>query len=472
MSNVITPVIMCGGVGSRLWPVSRESLPKQFITLVGSRSTFQQTLLRVQCGTLFSKPIVVTHSDFRFIVAEQVQELGLEVDIALEPCRRDSALAVAVASEIAQRRDPTNNVLILSADHVVRNEDAFHAACADASRLANDGRIVTFGIVSTCPATSFGYIRPGTKMHGAEAFAIEAFSEKPDASHAKQLVADGCLWNSGNFVFRPEVMLNEMRRLQPAIANAARDAVDGATEDLDFRRLAEQAFARAPKLSVDYAVMEHTSLGVVLAVDFGWSDIGSWDAVWDIRERDDNGNATEGAAEVFDTHNSLVLSDGSSLIAVLGCRDIIVVSTVDATLVTTRDRVADVKPLVERLRMRNRREAIEHRRMLRPWGHYQGVDSGNRYQVKRIVVKPGASLSLQKHFHRAEHWVVVRGTAEVSVDETVKIVHENESAYIPIGSTHRLMNPGKIPLELIEVQVGSYLGEDDIVRLDDVYHRA
>jgi mannose-1-phosphate guanylyltransferase/mannose-6-phosphate isomerase len=463
---------MCGGVGSRLWPVSRESLPKQFITLVGSRSTFQQTLLRVQCEALFSKPIVVTHSDFRFIVAEQVHELGIEVDIALEPSRRDSALAVAVASEIAQRRDPVANMLILSADHIVRNDNAFHAACAEAGRFANDGQIVAFGIVPAYPATGFGYIRPGTKLNGGAAFAIDAFSEKPDASRAKQLVADGCLWNSGNFVFRPEVMLNEMRRLQPAIAHAGRDAVDGATKDLDFRRLAEQPFAQAPKLSVDYAVMEHTSLGVVIAVDFGWSDIGSWDAVWDIRERDSDGNATDGSVEIFDTHNSLILSDDSSLTAVLGCRDIVVVSTVDATLVTTRDRVADVKLLVERLRTRNRREAIEHRRMLRPWGHYQSVDSGNRYQVKRIVVKSGASLSLQKHFHRAEHWVVVRGTAEVSVDETVKIVHENESAYIPIGSTHRLMNPGKIPLELIEVQVGSYLGEDDIVRLDDVYHRA
>jgi len=467
----LIPVLMCGGAGTRLWPVSRESMPKQFVPLIGSLSTFQQTLQRVADPALFARPIVITAQDFRFIVAEQLRELGVEADIVLEPMRRDSGPAIAVAAAFAQTRAPDATVLVLAADHVVRKPEEFLAACRAGAAAVAAGRIVTFGIRPTEPATSYGYIRPGAKLNGAAVMAVEAFVEKPDATTAARYVAERYLWNSGNFMFRADVMLDEIARFEPIMAEAARGAVAQLTKDLDFLRLAAEPFGRAPKKSIDYAVMERTSLAAVVPADMGWSDVGSWNAVWDNLAHDANGNAVAGSTLVLDSRNNLVRGEDGVLTAVVGVDDLIVVATGDAVLVTTRQKAESVKTLVEQLKAQNLREAIEHRRIFRPWGYYQGVDLGARYQVKRIVVKPGGRLSLQKHFHRAEHWVVVKGTAEVTLGSDLKTVHENESVYIPIGGVHRLANPGKIPLELIEVQVGSYLGEDDIQRLDDTYGR-
>lgn len=472
MSSVsLIPVLMCGGAGTRLWPVSRESMPKQFVPLVGDRSTFQQTLQRIADPATFARPIVITNVDFRFIVAEQLREIGLAADIVLEPARRDSGPAVAVAAALAARRDPAATVLVLAADHIISKPDEFLSACRSAAAAAASGRIVTFGIRPSAPATNYGYIRPGAKLDGGAALVVEAFVEKPDAATATRYVADKYLWNSGNFMFRADVMLDEIARFEPAMAEAARAAVAEMTQDLDFLRLAGEPFGRAPRKSIDYAVMERTKLAAVVQADMGWSDVGSWDAVWDNLAHDASGNAVLGTAVVLDSRNSLVRSDDGILTAVIGIDNAVVVATGDAVLVASRDKAENVKALVEQLKAQNRREAVEHRRSYRPWGYYQGVDAGARYQVKRIVVKSGAQLSLQKHFHRAEHWVVVKGTAEVTIGPDIRTIHENESVYIPIGSVHRLANPGKIPLELIEVQVGSYLGEDDIQRLDDIYGR-
>jgi len=471
MSQTIVPVLMCGGAGTRLWPVSRESLPKQFVPLIGERSTFQQTLTRVTDPALFARPIVITNADFRFIVAEQLRALGIEADIVLEPTRRDSGPAVAVAAALAAKRDPQAAVLVLAADHIVRKPQEFVAACRSAAAAVGDGRIVTFGIHPTGPATSYGYIRPGASLNGADVRAVERFVEKPDAKTAEGYVKDGYLWNSGNFMFRADVMMDEIARFEPAMAEAAQGAVAAMTRDLDFMRLAAEPFARAPKKSIDYAVMERTELAAVVPADMGWSDVGSWDAVWGNLDRDGSGNAISGPAIVLNGRDNLVRSDDGVLTALIGIDNAVVVTTGDAVLVAARDKAEQVKALVEQLKAQNRREAVEHRRMYRPWGYYQGVDNGMRYQVKRIMVKAGARLSLQKHHHRAEHWVVVNGTAEVTVGNDTRTIHENESIYIPIGCVHRLANPGKIPLELIEVQVGSYLGEDDIERLDDVYGR-
>src|SRR5262245_33298395 len=467
----IVPVIMCGGTGTRLWPVSRESMPKQFVPIVGSTSTFQQVLTRVNHAELFARPIVITNADFRFVVAEQLREAGIEADIVLEPMSRDSGPAVAVSAVLAAERDRDALVLVLAADHVVRKPDEFRAACSHAATAAAEGRIVTFGIEPTHAATSYGYIRPGEKLNGASTRRIEAFVEKPDAATAASYVAQRYLWNSGNFLFHAATMLGEIERFEPTMAEAAKAAVAGLSRDLDFLRLAREPFARAPKKSIDYAVMQRTKLAAVVPTDPGWSDIGSWSSVWDALDHDAAGNATDGPVVMLDSRNSLVRSEESILTTVVGLDDIIVVSTTDAVLVSARAKAEQVKKLVEQLKANNYRAGVEHRRIYRPWGYYQDVDSAPRYRVKRIVVKPGSKLSLQKHFHRSEHWVVVKGTAEVTLGSDVRSVHENESIYIPIGSVHRLANPGKIPLELIEVQVGSYLGEDDIVRMADVYGR-
>ena len=469
--RVLTPVIMCGGAGTRLWPISRESMPKQFVSLVGDRSTFQQVVGRVTGNKTFARPIIITNSDFRFIVAEQLRECDVEADIVLEPMRRDSAMAVAVAAALAVARDPAAIVLILAADHVLRDSNPFVKACAEAASVAAEGRIVTFGVNATAPAINYGYIKPGAKLNGGTACAVEAFVEKPDAPTAGRYIAEHYLWNSGNFAFRADVMMNEIARFEPEIAAAASSAVDGLARDLDFLRLPDEPFRRAPKKSIDYAVMERTDLAAVVPIDCGWSDVGSWSAVWDVLDHDANGNAAAGPVVFHNSRNSLARSEDTILTAVVGVENVVVVATPDAVLVTSRDKAEQVKGLVEQLKAQNRQQAVQHLRIYRPWGYYQGVDIGSRYQVKRIVVKPNAKLSLQKHFHRAEHWVVVRGTAEVTIGTATHIVHENESTYIPIGSVHRLANPGKIPLELVEVQVGSYLGEDDIVRLNDEYGR-
>lgn len=467
----IVPVIMCGGAGTRLWPVSRESMPKQFVPLVGKDSTFQQVLTRINDGALFERPIVITNTDFRFVVAEQLRERGIEADIVLEPTRRDSGPAVAVAALLGAKRDPDALVLVLAADHVIRKPDEFRAACRQAASAAAQGQIVTFGITPTHPATNYGYIRPGAPLDGSAVRTVEAFVEKPDAATAAGYVAERYLWNSGNFLFHAATMLSEIEQFEPEMAQAAKEAVAGLQKDLDFLRLPAEPFARAPKKSIDYAVMERTRRAAVVPADLGWSDVGSWSAVWEVLERDADGNAVEGPAVLMDSHNSLVRADESLLTTVVGLDNVVVVSTADAVLVASRDKSEGVKALVEQLKSQNQRAAVEHRRIYRPWGYYQDIDLAERYRVKRIVVKPGSKLSLQKHFHRSEHWVVVKGIAEVTVGTDVRSVHENQSMYIPLESVHRLANPGLIPLELIEVQVGSYLGEDDIVRLDDVYGR-
>ena len=446
-------------------------MPKQFVPLIGELSTFQQAIDRVRDPEIFDRPIVVTNTDFRFVVAEQLRDSGIRADIVLEPVRCDSAMAVAVAAELARQRDAQAAVLVLAADHVIRNVAGFKSACKEAAVAAANGFIVTFGISPTFPATSYGYIQPGTKLNGGAALAIKAFVEKPDANTAAIYIGQHYLWNSGNFAFSADVMLQEIKRFEPEIAAAAKSAVQGIERDLDFFRLPIEPFSRAPRKSIDYAVMERTDRAAVVPADLGWSDVGSWDGVWDIVEHDRDGNTSVGPVVFQDSRNSLARSDDRILTTVVGLDDVIVVTTADAVLVAARHKTEQVKDLVARLRAQNRQEANQHMRIYRPWGYYQGVDRGARYQVKRIVVKPGAKLSLQKHFHRSEHWVVVCGTAEVTVGTESRIVHENESAYIPIGSIHRLANPGKIPLELIEVQAGSYLGEDDIARFSDEYGR-
>lgn len=469
---MITPIIMAGGAGTRLWPASRETMPKQFIPVLGDRSPYQDTLARVSGAPQFASPIVITSADFRFLAAEQARAIGVKPDIVLEPVRRDSGPAVAMATTLALTRSPETVVLILAADHHMPDRDAFRKACADALPAAKAGHIVTFGVKPTEPATGYGYLRPGKETGLGPVRKLGAFVEKPDAETAKRYCSKGYLWNSGNFMFRADVMRAEIERLQPAIAKAASESVAAATRDLDFLRLAEGPFRAAPKISIDYAVMETTDKACVLPVSYLWSDIGSWDAVWRLSARDEHGNATSGPVHVADANNVLVRSEPGILTAIVGIDDVVVVATTDAVLVASRAKAEQVKATVDALRAKGLREAVEHRRIYRPWGYYQCIDHGGRYQVKRIVVNPGGRLSLQKHYHRAEHWVVVHGTAEVTVDENVKVVQENQSVYLPLGCVHRLANPGKIPLELIEVQVGSYLGEDDIVRLEDVYNRS
>jgi mannose-1-phosphate guanylyltransferase/mannose-6-phosphate isomerase len=471
MPSKLTPVIMCGGAGTRLWPVSRESMPKQFVSLVGEGSTFQQVLRRVSDSDLFGRPIVITHSDFRFVVAEQLRDCEVSADIVLEPVRRDSGPAVAVAAALAAERDPQSIVVVLASDHFIQNPQAFHDACRQAAIAAMDGRIVTFGVPPTHAATNYGYIRAGQRLNGGAALAVDAFVEKPNADQAAIYLKEHYLWNSGNFVFRADVLLDELAKFEPEIAAAAKQAVAARTSDLDFIRLDPESFAKAPKKSIDYALMERTTRAAVVPADMSWSDIGSWNAVWELLDHDAAGNVLRGPSLAVDSTNCLVLADDSVVTAVVGLKDVIVVSSEDAVIVVAREKAEQVKAAVDQLKTQNRREATEHRRIFRPWGYYHSVDSGARYQVKRIVVKAGGQLSLQKHFHRAEHWVVVKGTAEVTNDQEVRIVHENESIYIPVGNIHRLKNPGKIPLELIEVQVGSYLGEDDIVRFKDEYGR-
>ena len=466
----IVPVILCGGSGTRLWPASRESMPKQFIPLLGEWSSFQATAARVNDPALFARPAVITNNESRFVVAEQLLDVRVAADIVLEPVRRDSAAAVAVAALHAARHDPRALVLILAADHAIGDTDAFLDACREAAKAARQGLVMTLGVRPTFPATGYGYIALGTPVRGTQAFRVAAFVEKPDAATAQGYVEAGHLWNSGYFLFRADVMIGEIEAHAPEVLAAARAALDHAAIDLDFVRLDEAAFARAPKTSIDYAVMERTAKAGVLPVAFPWSDIGTWDALWDVSPRDGDGNAVRGDVELLETRNSLVHSEGV-LTSVVGLDDVVVVATPDAVLVGARARSGLVKDLVAGLKRKNRREADEHLRMYRPWGWYQRIDLGPRFQVKRIMVNPGGRLSLQKHHHRAEHWVVVRGTAEVTVDEQVTLLHENEAVYIPIGAVHRLGNPGRIPLELIEVQVGSYTGEDDIVRIEDSYGR-
>lgn len=469
MSPKIIPVIMCGGAGTRLWPVSRDTMPKQFIPLFGQDSTFQRIMRLVSNDKVFTPAIVITNIEYRFTAQEQIQACGLTAQIVLEPMRRDSAAAVAVATELALARDPDAIVGVFAADHVVQDGDLFVDTCRQAGIIAEQGRIVTIGIPPTSPATGYGYIQPGDDITDG-ARCIAAFVEKPDAKRAAQYLLDGYLWNSGNFIFKAATMRAEIETFEPKVLAPVSEAIARAKPDLDFLLLDAPAFGQAKTISIDYAVMERTRKAAVVAGNFGWSDVGGWSAVWDLSEKDADGNVIEGRGYVLNGSSNLIRSE-DALVAVIGLDDIAVISTRDAVLVAPKAKADKVKEMVALITAHGESEAGVHREIQRPWGKYLSVDMGTRYQVKRITVKPGGALSLQKHYHRAEHWVVVRGTAEVTRNDETIVVHETESIYLPIGCIHRLANPGKIPLELIEVQVGSYLGEDDIIRIEDIYKR-
>ncbi len=471
--GAIIPVILSGGSGTRLWPLSRETYPKQFWPLVGRNTMLAATALRA-AGAGFAAPIVVCNEAHRFLVAEQLRDAKLpNPRILLEPMGRNSAPAVATAALLAEEEAPGSVLWIMPADSAIQDEAALHAALASAVAGAKAGRIVTFGMQPTAPETGFGYIESGAEIAGTPGVhAVARFVEKPDAATARAFMDGGRhLWNSGQFIATTTTLIAELERFAPDVLAGARAALAAAKRDLDFVRLDETAFARCPSISIDYAVMERTAVAAVVPAALGWSDVGSWDALWQIAEKDSAGNATQGPVHLVGAKNCFVRSEGM-LAGVVGLEDAVLVVTDDAVLAMHRSASQDVKKLVEQLKAQGLKQATEHRRMFRPWGHYEGLIQGTRFQVKKITVVPGGKLSLQKHFHRAEHWVVVNGTAIVQRDEERIMVRENESVYLPLGCVHRMENPGKIPLTLIEVQVGSYTGEDDIVRIEDTYGRA
>jgi mannose-1-phosphate guanylyltransferase/mannose-6-phosphate isomerase len=470
MARRIHPVILCGGAGTRLWPASRHSRPKQFLKLIGPLSTLQEAVKRVSDPELFAKPLIITNHSYRFLVREQLEEISAEAGIVLEPARKDSGPAIAAAAHLLAAEQPDTLVLVLAADHVVTAPDRFIEACRTAREAAETGRIVTFGCVPDRPATGYGYIKPGAKLEGVEANAVAAFVEKPDEETARRYIADGYLWNSGNFLFKADLFLAEYAAFEPETDHAVRAAVNKASSDLGFTVLDAESFKASTPKSVDYAVMEKTKRAAVVRADYGWSDLGGWHAVWSHLTRDRAGNAVRGKVVMLDSGDSYIASD-NKLVAALGVKNLVAVIEDDAVLIADRSRAEDLRKLVTEIEKQGHAEARAHARVHRPWGNYQSLDQGDRFQVKRIVVKPGGRLSLQKHNHRAEHWVVVRGTARVTIGEETRDLHENESIYVPVGTKHRLENPGKIPLELIEVQTGSYFGEDDIIRIEDDYRR-
>jgi mannose-1-phosphate guanylyltransferase/mannose-6-phosphate isomerase len=462
---------MCGGSGARLWPLSRESFPKQFAPLIGKNSTFQETVLRMADKAHFGRPLIVAAKRHRFMVERQLAEIGVEADILLEPMPRDSGPAIAAGAALIARDNPDQLVMVLAADHVVRDAPAFRQTVLAAASAAEQGYIVTFGIQPSLPATGYGYIERGEPIAASTALRVRRFVEKPDLATAQRYLLEGYLWNSGNFLFKASALLVEYGRFSPDSLAAIEEALDKAGSDLGAPVLDAVAFERAQKKSIDYQVMEKTDKAAVLPCSFGWSDIGTWDAMWEISDKDANANVAVGDVELIDTTNSYASTDGP-LVGVVGMKDTVVVATRDAVLVCDKSRAGEVKTLVDKLRKAGVKQASDHERMYRPWGWYQTLELQGRFQVKRIVVYPGGRLSLQKHFHRAEHWVVVRGAAQVTVGDRVELLNENRSIYIPLGEVHRLENPGKIDTEIIEVQTGSYLGEDDIVRLEDVYNRS
>ena len=467
------PVILSGGAGSRLWPLSRTMLPKQFLPLVSERSMLQDTVLRIAGLDGLNDAVIVCSNDHRFLAAEQMQQIGHRpLAQILEPVGRNTAPAVAAAALAVVERDPEGIMLVLPADHLIRDAASFRKMIAKAVKQAADGHFATFGIVAHAPETGYGYIERGNALAGVnDAFAVKRFVEKPDADHARKFVESGNFyWNSGMFVFRAQRYLDELRHFRPDILAATQSAWSGRTEDLDFCRLEEKAFAACPSESIDYAVMEKTRDAVVMACDFGWSDIGSWSSLWQASAADTAGNVAIGDVELDNARNCYVRAD-RRLIAAIGVDDLVIVETSDAVLVAHKNQAQRVKDMVETLKAKQRDEYLVHKRVYRPWGYYEGLDSSERFQVKRIMVKPGAKLSLQLHHHRAEHWVVVSGTARVTCGDQELMLTENQSTYIPLGTKHRLENIGKVALHLIEVQSGSYLGEDDIVRFQDDYNR-
>jgi mannose-1-phosphate guanylyltransferase/mannose-6-phosphate isomerase len=469
----IHPVVLCGGSGTRLWPLSRALYPKQLLALASERTLLQDTILRAADPDLFAPPIVVGNEEHRFLLAEQLRELGVEPDaLIVEPVGRNTAPAAAVAALLLSRDGPDAHMLVMPADHVIGDPHAFRAAIAVALRASEAGHLVTFGITPTRPHAGYGYIHRGAALPGLPGcHAVARFVEKPDIATAGAWVASGeYLWNSGIFLFPAARYLAELERHEPAIVAASRRALAGAQHDLSFLRLEADAFAASPANSIDYAVMERVGDAAVVPVDMGWSDVGSWAALWAVSGKDATGNATHGDVIAVDVADSFLRSDGPAIAAV-GLRDVVLVATKDAVLAVHRERTEEVREVVERLRSEGRVEHVSHRVVYRPWGSYETTDQGPGFRVKRLVVNPGHKLSLQIHRHRAEHWVVVQGTARVERDGEIIVLGENESTYISSGTRHRLENPGPVPLHVVEVQTGAYLEEDDIVRLDDAYGR-
>ena len=477
----LQPVILCGGSGTRLWPLSREQYPKQLLALTGKETMLQATARRVDAtlagaGTHVLAPIVVGNEDYRFITAEQLRQVGVTpAAVVLEPVGRNTAPALALAALAALDGGNDPVLVVMPADHIIDDVKAFRAAVARAATYAEADKLVTFGIRPTCAETGYGYICAGAALAGSGGGRmIHAFVEKPDAPTAERYLASGeYLWNAGIFVMRASVWLERLGALRPEIVAACRAAFEARSSDRDFLRVGREAFSACPADSIDYAVMEKlaTGDGVVIPFAAGWSDVGAWDALWQIDGKDSDGNVLRGDVMAVNTRGTLAISQ-SRLVACVGLVDAVVVETPDAVLVAHKSRMQQVKEVVARLKREGRTEADAHRKIYRPWGYYDSIDAGNRFQVKRIVVNPGAALSLQMHHHRAEHWIVVRGTARVTRGEETFLVSENESTYIPLGTRHRLENPGKVPLEMIEVQSGAYLGEDDIVRYEDTYGRS
>jgi mannose-1-phosphate guanylyltransferase / mannose-6-phosphate isomerase len=473
--KMIYPVVLSGGSGTRLWPLSRAMYPKQFIRSFDERgaSFLAATLRRLPRAAGFAEPTIVCNDDHRFLVREETERAGVAPRaILLEPVARNTGPAAAVAALHVAQDDPAGILAVMPSDHLIRDEPGFVAAIRQAAEIAEAGKLVLLGIAPDRPHTGYGYIRRGAPLPGfAYAHIVEAFTEKPDPAAAARYVQAGSYsWNSGIFIFRADTYLGELARHAPAILEPARQALAGAEEDLGFLRLDAQAFARAPSISIDYAVMERTSAAAVLPVDIGWSDVGSWGSLWEIGARDPAGNVVRGEAMLEDTRNCYIHS-GTGMVAALGVDDLVIVDTADALLVANRARAEEVSAIVARLKQADRKEHAQHLRSHRPWGYFDLLSAGPRFQVKLLHVKPGGKLSLQMHQHRSEHWVVVRGTAKVGIDKEERLVGENQSVYITARQWHRLENPGETPLELIEVQIGGYLGEDDIVRSDDIYHR-
>lgn len=468
----IVPVILSGGAGTRLWPLSRELYPKQLLPLLTEHSLLQETLQRVQ-GERFAAPLVVCSDEHRFVIAEQLRALDVEPQaIVLEPVARNTAPAVAAAAHLLAKEDPDALMLVLPSDHAVRDIEAFHDAVDMAASAAHGDWLVAYGITPTHPETGYGYIRRGAPLEtGSGACAVERFVEKPDAATAERYLADGdWLWNSGMFMFPVGLFLSELKRFEPQTYAAVEQAVDESRHDLDFLRLGEAAFGRAVGKSVDYALMEPTERAAVVPASIRWSDVGAWSALWDLGAKDSAGNVVVGDLVARETKDSYLRSD-QGLLVTIGLTDAVVVATGDVVLVADRDRAQEVKAVVEELKASGRPEATGHPLVYRPWGSYESIDAGPRHQVKHITVNPGHQLSLQRHDRRSEHWVVVSGVAEVTKADDVQTLTENTSVYIPVGCVHRLRNPGPAPLHLIEVQTGDYLGEDDIIRLDDSYGR-
>ncbi|HVW73772.1 MAG TPA: mannose-1-phosphate guanylyltransferase/mannose-6-phosphate isomerase [Rhizomicrobium sp.] len=469
----VHPVVLSGGAGSRLWPLSRSLFPKQLLALAGERSLIQDTVLRVQGGTFLS-PLIVCNVEHRFLIAEQMREAGVTPQaIVLEPIGRNTAPAAAIAALMVAEKDPEGVLLLMPADHIVRNSAAFLEAVERATAAAERGYLVTFAITPDAPETGYGYIRRGAPLDGLpETFSVARFVEKPDAATAAGYVASGEYgWNSGMFVFKAKLFLAELERLEPEMVAQCRAAIASGRQDLDFFRLDEGAFGKAKSISIDYAVMERTDKAAMVPVEMGWSDIGSWDSLWSASTQDASGNAIKGDVLHHGTRNSYLRSEGP-LVATVGVEDVVVVATMDAVLVSHKSASQDVKRIVEQLEKQGRELHTTHRKVFRPWGSYEGIDNGEGFQVKHITVNPGAKLSLQMHHKRAEHWIVVSGVAQVTCGDKVFALNQNESTYIPLGAKHRLENTGSEPLHLIEVQSGSYLGEDDIVRFEDTYGRS